>query len=107
MLSMWVNKVCTYIIHSFQISHLGRYQELESNHSTALQFLTCSEDGSVFIWDLNVQWSKRPHKKKPKRKTQHKFTACDVLSYKQLELFKPHYRVVRIECFASCCVLRY
>jgi len=85
-----------YTIPSFQISRLGRYQELKSIHSTALQFLTCSEDGSVFIWDLNAQWSKRPHKKKPKRKMQHKFTACDVLSYKQLELFKPHYRVVRI-----------
>jgi WD40 repeat protein len=96
MLFMWVNYECVYTIPSFQISHLGRYQELKSINSTALQFLTCSEDGSVCIWDLNAHWSKRLYRKKPKRKTQNKFTACDVLSYKQLELLKPHYTVVRI-----------
>jgi WD40 repeat protein len=84
--------------HAFfflQISHLGRYQEHKSNQPTAPQFLTCSEDGSVYVWDLNTQWNKKPPKKKPKRRP-YKFMASrtDGLPSKQVTVFRPHYKVL-------------
>ncbi|PNF18221.1 hypothetical protein B7P43_G17753 [Cryptotermes secundus] len=80
----------------YEISHLGRYQELKSNQPTSLQFLTCSEDGSVFVWDLNARGSRRPPKMKPKRRREYKFMVRQrgALSYKQMAVLKPHYKFV-------------
>ncbi|XP_021939103.1 WD repeat-containing protein 63 isoform X3 [Zootermopsis nevadensis] len=74
----------------YEISHLGRYEEHKPNQPTVLQFLTCSEDGSICVWDLNAQWNRKPPENKPKKR-HYKFIACesDVLA-----IFKPHYKFV-------------
>ncbi|XP_069694476.1 dynein axonemal intermediate chain 3-like isoform X2 [Periplaneta americana] len=82
----------------FEISRLGKYHPLKANRLTALQFLTSSVDGTVCVWDLNARGHRtagtsQPVKSRRKRKTLFKHSESEyVSSFKQLSVFKPHYK---------------